>query len=83
MVKEQKYKLNTSAIFQFAPVNSEEWQLIYEDYTVKMTCVEDKGCKGGLGKVIDTDYSEFEGREVHFKTPSEHTINGQYYPMEV
>lgn len=77
MVKEQKFKLNTSAIFHFLAVNSDDWQLVFEDYTMKMTCVEEKGgCKGGLGKVIDTDYSEFEAREVQFKTPSEHTING-------
>lgn len=48
-----------------------------------MNCIEDKGCKGGLAKVIDTDYSEFEAREIIFKTPSEHTMNGQHYPMEI
>ena len=29
------------------------------------------------------DYNEFECREIRFKTPSEHTINGQTFFMEI
>jgi carbonic anhydrase len=36
-----------------------------------------------MAKIIDTDYNEFECNELRFKTPSEHTINGQQYPMEI
>jgi carbonic anhydrase len=64
-------------------VSSEDYDMIWEDTTVKMVCKEKEKCSKPLAKVIDTDYSEFEARELHFHTPSEHTINGQYYPMEV
>lgn len=74
-------KLNQSAIFQFQSVQSSDYQMVWEDYMVKMVC---KGeCKTSLAKVIDVDYSEFESQELQFHTPSDHTINGQTYPMEI
>lgn len=71
-----KNKLNNSAIFQFTPVKTDDYQMVFEDYTVKMKCKE-QPCKGSLAKIIDIDYNEFECNEVRFKNPSEHTINGQ------
>lgn len=81
-IKDMKNKVNSPALFQFMPVSSEDYDLVWEDNTVKLKCKEEK-CTKPMAKVIDFDYSEFEARELHFKTPSEHTINGQYYPMEI
>ena len=72
-VKDMKFKLNNSAIFSFTPVKSDDYQMVYEDSTIKMVC---KGCNSSLAKVIDVDYNEFECNELRFKNPSEHTING-------
>lgn len=77
-----KNKVTSPALFQFMPVSSEDYDMVWEDNTVKLKCKEEK-CTKPMAKVIDYDYSEFEARELHFKTPSEHTINGQYYPMEI
>jgi carbonic anhydrase len=52
--------------------------MVYEDNIVKMKC---KTCKTPIAKVIDIDYNEFECNEINFHTPSEHTINGQSFPM--
>lgn len=73
-----KNKLGNPAIFQFNAVNSEDWEFVWEDNIVKFICKDGNAekCKNGLAKVIDIDYSEFEAREINFKTPSEHTING-------
>lgn len=68
--------LNQSAIFQFSEVNSDDYDLVYEDYTVKIKCNKDQaGCKDrAFGKVIDVDYNEYYSHEIHFHTPAEHTI---------
>ncbi len=39
--------------------------------------------KCSFAKVTDQDSNEFTIQEVHFHTPSEHTINGQSHPIEI
>lgn len=43
-----------------------------------------KGKKGTvLGRLIDIDENEYRLDEVVFRTPSEHTIKGERFPLEV
>lgn len=36
-----------------------------------------------FGKIVSMDGSVYQAQEIRFHTPSEHTINGQIYPLEI
>jgi carbonic anhydrase len=36
-----------------------------------------------FGTIINNEYIEYRGREIHFHTPSEHQIVGQHFSMEI
>ena len=73
--------MNSSAIFEWNEIDPELWHLVYSDYTIKLVCnpknSKEMDCKKvNFGSAMDIDYNQYEGREIVFKMPAEHTING-------
>lgn len=80
--------LNASALFEWIPIQPELWHMVYEDYTIKIKCNSKNekkvDCKTiNFGNVIDVDYNKYQGQEIHFKTPSDHTFDLQQMDMEI
>jgi len=55
---------------------------------IKIKCVEKEEdsneCEDfSFGNIIDLNQVEYEGKEIRFHTPAEHTINGESYEMEI
>lgn len=55
---------------------SENIKIQYSDSTLKIKNTE-------FGKVVTLDGSVYLATDIHFHTPSEHTINGKHYDMEM
>jgi carbonic anhydrase len=36
-----------------------------------------------FGRIIDSDYTEYESYEIRFHTPAEHTIEGRKFDLEI
>jgi len=62
------------------PVEIDRLKLVYEDSMMKMKC-PDSSCS--FGTLIDNNMQGFRAKEIRFHTPSDHTLDGKYYAMEI
>ena len=71
-----KFNLNYKPIPSFHIAHNEHMEEIIDNgHTIQVTVDE--------GSSITVDGKTFDLVQFHFHTPSEHTINGQHYPMEM
>ena len=86
--------INETASFEWFKVKTESLVAVYEENMMKIKCKDDKGtellageqdlCAGVVfGKIIDSDFTEYESREIRFHTPAEHTIEGRKFDLEI
>ncbi len=64
-----------AAIFDYYRQKAGTTKFVWEDGVIKI--------KGKFGTLNDVDLAEYEAHEIQIHTPSEHTIRGKTYAMEL
>lgn len=77
--------INDTTSFQWSSVKAAKLTTFYEDNMLKIRCnASATDCSQAVfGRIIDSDYSEYECREIRFHTPAEHTIEGRKFDLEI
>jgi carbonic anhydrase len=78
--------INETASFQWSKVNVAKLATYYEDNMMKIRCknTDPKDCVDTVfARIIDSDFAEYECKEIRFHTPAEHTIEGRKFDMEI
>lgn len=78
--------INETASFQWSKVKAEKLSVFYEDNMLKVKCKFDDPTQCVdvvFGRIIDSDFTEYESREIRVHTPAEHTIEGRQFQMEI
>lgn len=83
---EQAKQSSAKPLFDYDIVNTgtKKLNIIHENGLLKIKADTDELLKSrGFGRLVTTDGTVYYANEIIFHTPSEHTINGKIYPMEV
>jgi len=74
-------------LFEYDQVNeakSEKLKISYDGGELKILADTNELINGkGFGRVVTPDGAVYHAEKINFKTPSEHTINGKQFPMEI
>lgn len=65
--------------FEYPFVSKQDIEIIYQYNIVRLRPVS----SANLGSVLDIDGTRYQVAEIQFKTPSDHKIKGQGFPLEV
>ena len=78
--------INETASFQWSKVKTNKLATFYEDNMMKLKCKskDPRDCVDTVfARIIDSDFTEYESREIRFHTPAEHTIEGRKFDLEI
>ncbi len=64
-----------AAIFDYYTQKAEQTTMVWEEGKIKI--------KGKFGTLNDVDLAEYEATEIQIHTPSEHTIRGKQFALEI